>query len=291
MPEKFYKVFVSSTYEDLMEERQEVFDALLKCNCFPVGMEHFPSSNRKSLDLIKAYIDQCDYFVLVSAGTYGSLVPEQPTKIGFVEWEYEYAKTILPCYSFVIKDADQLPHWKCEKTNPDLLEAFHKKLKGGGRNIAFYTSATDLKNEVQHAFTKAPTDAPAIGWIRADSTSNAGELIGAWELEWSNVVKWQQCRIVKLFSSTEFIWIQFDQKGILGFICGYYDRDTYSLHSIREIPYESSFPAIKGKLQEYLIQIDGDVLTTEGTRSTGGQIKEVFRRVDWPERARSLSQT
>ena len=39
--EKKYQVFVSSTYEDLQEERKKVMEALLQMNCFPVGMEYF----------------------------------------------------------------------------------------------------------------------------------------------------------------------------------------------------------------------------------------------------------
>ena len=37
--EKKYQVFVSSTYEDLQEERKKVMEALLQMNCFPVGMD------------------------------------------------------------------------------------------------------------------------------------------------------------------------------------------------------------------------------------------------------------
>ena len=42
--EKKYQVFVSSTYEDLQEERKKVMEALLQMNCFPVGMEYFNAS-------------------------------------------------------------------------------------------------------------------------------------------------------------------------------------------------------------------------------------------------------
>jgi hypothetical protein len=40
---KIYKVFVSSTYEDLREERAAVQKGLLKVGCLPVGMELFPA--------------------------------------------------------------------------------------------------------------------------------------------------------------------------------------------------------------------------------------------------------
>jgi hypothetical protein len=42
--EKRYQVFVSSTYEDLKDERAEVIQALLELDCMPAGMELFPAS-------------------------------------------------------------------------------------------------------------------------------------------------------------------------------------------------------------------------------------------------------
>jgi Domain of unknown function (DUF4062) len=44
--EKRYQIFVSSTYEDLQEERREVMQSLLKMNCIPTGMELFPAAMR-----------------------------------------------------------------------------------------------------------------------------------------------------------------------------------------------------------------------------------------------------
>ena len=40
-----YQVFVSSTYEDLKEERKEAVQAILEMDCFPAGMELFPASD------------------------------------------------------------------------------------------------------------------------------------------------------------------------------------------------------------------------------------------------------
>jgi hypothetical protein len=71
--EKKYQVFVSSTYEDLQEERKKVMEALLQMNCFPVGMEYFNASDSSQWDVIKSLIEECDYYVLIIAGRYGSV--------------------------------------------------------------------------------------------------------------------------------------------------------------------------------------------------------------------------
>src|SRR5262245_31099313 len=45
--EIIYSVFVSSTYEDLREERAAVQKALLQLKCMPIGMELFGSAATK----------------------------------------------------------------------------------------------------------------------------------------------------------------------------------------------------------------------------------------------------
>jgi hypothetical protein len=50
-------VFVSSTFQDLQEERQEVIQALLELDCIPSGMELFPAANEDQWTLIKRVID------------------------------------------------------------------------------------------------------------------------------------------------------------------------------------------------------------------------------------------
>ena len=58
--DKRYQVFVSSTYEDLIEERKEVMQALLELGCIPAGMELFQAGNEDQWTLIKRVIDDCD---------------------------------------------------------------------------------------------------------------------------------------------------------------------------------------------------------------------------------------
>jgi len=43
--EKRYQIFVSSTYEDLRDERREVIQTLLELDCIPSGMELFPAAD------------------------------------------------------------------------------------------------------------------------------------------------------------------------------------------------------------------------------------------------------
>ena len=68
--DKRYQVFVSSTYDDLQDERKEVMQALLELDCIPAGMELFPASSEDQWSLIKRVIDDCDYYILIIGGRY-----------------------------------------------------------------------------------------------------------------------------------------------------------------------------------------------------------------------------
>src|ERR1035437_10379970 len=86
--EKRYQVFISSTFEDLKEEKQEVLKAILLQNQMPAGMEIFPASDDDAWLLIQGVIDESDYYLLIIAGRYGS---RDEQGIGFTEKEYDYA--------------------------------------------------------------------------------------------------------------------------------------------------------------------------------------------------------
>ena len=106
--EKKYQVFVSSTYQDLIEERQKVIEALLGKNCFPVGMEYFPAANEDQFTVIKKLIDRCDYYILIIGGRYGSIEPKSGKSYTQLEFEYAISRGI-PVASFYHAEPSKLP--------------------------------------------------------------------------------------------------------------------------------------------------------------------------------------
>src|SRR5437868_4647949 len=90
--EKRYQVFVSSTSLDLLEERRAVIEALLLMDCIPSGMELFPAADDDPLTLIKRVIDQCDYYLLIIAGKYGSVHPTEGKSYTMLEYEYAISR-------------------------------------------------------------------------------------------------------------------------------------------------------------------------------------------------------
>ncbi len=55
-----YQVFISSTYEDLKEEREQVIKALLEMAHIPVGMEMFSAADEEQWNIIARQIDEAD---------------------------------------------------------------------------------------------------------------------------------------------------------------------------------------------------------------------------------------
>ncbi len=163
---KRYQVFVSSTYQDLQEERQEVMHALLELDCIPSGMELFPAANESQWSLIKRVIEDCDYYVLIVGGRYGSI---GPGGISYTEMEYRYAIEIgKPTIAFLHKDPGTIQANKCETTQEgkERLAAFRALVEK--KLCKHWKSPFDLGSVVSRSLIQLMKTTPAIGWVRAD---------------------------------------------------------------------------------------------------------------------------
>ena len=69
--QKKYQVFISSTFRDLIDERQDAIRSVLDLGHIPSGMEVFPAADMEQFEYIKRIVDECDYYVLVIGGRYG----------------------------------------------------------------------------------------------------------------------------------------------------------------------------------------------------------------------------
>lgn len=164
--DKIYQVFVSSTYEDLKEERLGVMNALIEKHCLPVVMEKFPACDMKQIDYIKKLIDEVDYYVLIIAGKYGSI--EKISNKSYTQLEYEYAKSKnVPIASFVLQNTDVLASAKVEKTTKrrKQLERF-KQLVMADKMCKTWSNKDELARHVQNAIDELVESSPREGWVR-----------------------------------------------------------------------------------------------------------------------------
>lgn len=168
--DKKYQVFVSSTYEDLQEERKAVIEALLQMNCFPVGMEYFNAADDSQWDVITSLIDECDYYVLIVAGRYGSI--DEASGISYTQKEYEYAvKKNVPVISFVHSDIKKLPSGMVdtEATVVKKLEDFKKEISK--KLYQKWDNKDSLASAVVLSLNKLIKTKPRTGWVRYVSLS------------------------------------------------------------------------------------------------------------------------
>ena len=164
--DKRYQVFVSSTFTDLEEERKHIIPTLMEMDCIPAGMELFPAADEEQWDFIKKVIDDCDYYLLLIGGRYGSLSPEG---ISYTEMEYDYAVSKgMKVIALVHGEPNNLPQIKCEKDSKlqNKLEKFREKVCTG-RLVKFWTNKDQVAGIVALSLTKTIKMHPAIGWVRA----------------------------------------------------------------------------------------------------------------------------
>lgn len=169
MLEKRYQVFLSSTYTDLKEERQEVISALIRRKCFPVAMEYFPAMSRKSIDYIKDAIRECDFYVLIVAGRYGSSLDENG--VSLTEIEFDYAQRLGIPTNIYLYDGPPLPSDKIEDTDDGKkrLKNFIQKLKATEFGYNTWTNKDNLASVVKDGIEDLKKSAKAIGWVRANA--------------------------------------------------------------------------------------------------------------------------
>ena len=103
MMKRKIQVFVSSTFTDLVAERQAAVAAILKAGHIPAGMELFTAGDKSQMETIERWIDESDVHMLILGGRYGSIEPV--SRVSYTELEYDYAvQKGKPLFAVVIKD-------------------------------------------------------------------------------------------------------------------------------------------------------------------------------------------
>ena len=165
-----YQVFVSSTYEDLIEERQEVMHVLLELDCIPAGMELFPAANEDQWSLIKGVIDDCDYYVVIVAGRYGSV---GSNGISYTEMEYQYAVEIgKPVAAFLHGDPESIAAKYVEQTDDGKRKLARFRSLVQQKMCKEWTSPHELGSVVSRSLIQLKKAHPSVGWVRGDQVSD-----------------------------------------------------------------------------------------------------------------------
>lgn len=164
---KKYQIFISSTYKDLIEEREEAVKAILLMDNIPSGMEMFSALDNEQFEVIKKVIDLCDYYVLIIGKKYGTI--NKKTGLSYTEMEYDYAvEKEIPVLVFAINEDIKLSESKIEKNKSSIekLKSFRKKAMNN-RLAVVWDNKTDLSEKIVISIIKSINSNPRPGWQRA----------------------------------------------------------------------------------------------------------------------------
>ncbi|HJQ31122.1 MAG TPA: DUF4062 domain-containing protein [Pyrinomonadaceae bacterium] len=194
--DKRYQIFISSTFEDLRDQRKQAIEVIFERGHIPIALERFSPANDSDLEVIKRVIADCQVYLLILGHRYGEMVPER--NISFTELEYELAEAngllILP---FVLKQEEvtelrsklnpKADKERAELANYERLEKFHQRIrrfrKLWGRDDQFkYLVATALSDNLDKCekpgFVREPEEPTAALLASASENEFVVDIVG-----------------------------------------------------------------------------------------------------------------
>ncbi len=166
---KKYQVFISSTYIDLIKERESAVEAVLKSGNIPAGMELF-KSGQSQLKTIKRWIRESDIYLLILGKRYGSI--DKETKLSYTEIECRYALELdMPVFAIVMEDCvaninekNGIPHGDIfEIDNIDKYNSFSEYVKT--KVVRFAKNVTEVSLRIHENINDIIFDNELVGLL------------------------------------------------------------------------------------------------------------------------------
>lgn len=122
------KIFISSTFKDLVNHRKAVTDVLIRMQQQFSAMEFFGSRTDEAKPVCMKEIDYCEFFVGIYAWRYGWIPPGD--KVSITEQEFDYAKLKEKrCLCYVVDENHRwLPSLIDKGDDSTKLAAFRSKV-------------------------------------------------------------------------------------------------------------------------------------------------------------------
>ncbi len=141
------KIYVSSTYSDLIEHRERVYDVLREMRYDVMAMEDYVATDERPLDRCLADVASCDVYAGVFAWRYGYVPPGQERAI--TELEYRQAGECgLERLIFLLDEDAPWPRSKMEKgAGGEKIEALRGELMAA-HVVQFFDSPEELAAQV-----------------------------------------------------------------------------------------------------------------------------------------------
>ena len=152
------KIYISSTYKDLIDEREAAAKAVRRLGHQAIAMEDYVASDERPVNKCLADVRACQAYVGIIAWRYGSIPTGYDKSITHLEYE-EAGKCRIPRLIFVLDEAAPWPHDKTHRDDDAKIKAFREHLLNehhvglfSNRNEldAFVTAAVSHQLETEH---------------------------------------------------------------------------------------------------------------------------------------------
>src|SRR5258707_5130208 len=200
IPKNKLQVFVSSTYTDLMEERQAAVEAILDAGHIPAGMELFAAGDKSQMEVIQRWIDESDLFLLILGGRYGSI--ERESGRSYIELEYDYARSkekpffaLAITENYLSKKTSAKTFEVIEMEHQTELKAFREKV--GTKMVRFWDDLKDIKLAINKSLSEFSGREDLVGWIRGDQVVSNGAVEEFAKIATENTLLRDQLRVAE----------------------------------------------------------------------------------------------
>jgi len=176
------QVFISSTYRDLIKERQTAVHAVLDAGHIPAGMELFSAGDETQLAVIKRWIDESDVYMLILGARYGSVEAQSGKSYTHIEYEYALERR-KPIFAVYLADApfkERVKELAEELANEDRkgYAAFRDLVKT--KLCSEFSDSRDITIAVLKTlseFSRKP-ELQNAGWVRGRDVPDTSALAG-----------------------------------------------------------------------------------------------------------------
>ena len=167
---KKYFIYISSSRDDLKNERRDLIRIVTELGAIPVTMDAFDITNERDQIIIGKVIGECDYFLNLTAYKGGELVG----KTSALETEYSMAiKAGVPVLALLIGEKAR---WKASKKEKDAaaakaLAAFKKKLASHVHDT--WASSNEIGQKALSLLSREMNLNPRRGWVPSEMAVDA----------------------------------------------------------------------------------------------------------------------
>ncbi|MDQ1611616.1 MAG: hypothetical protein QOG00_1547 [Pyrinomonadaceae bacterium] len=160
------RIYISSTYSDLVECREAVYRALRSMGHDIVAMEDYVAADQRPLDKCLADVASCDLYVGIIAWRYGFIpATDNPERKSITELEFRHAVAKgIPCLLFLLDENAPWPRAKMEQgTGAKKLKLLRAGMSAD-YTVSFFKDSQQLALQASAAVTnQSATKTPSTG--------------------------------------------------------------------------------------------------------------------------------